>query len=135
MIYSVCICLLRLQGKDSNTVNEGDSRRTAENRDKTSKEKVESTVPVLSAVPEELSRRDTVLNDPLSEQMNKDNGSEASVRIACKICIEIDQNVSCSDSQYTMYEFARARLVSERFQVLSSIFDLSSWIKKAGFAA
>lgn len=78
-----------MQGKDGNIVNEGESRRTAENRDKTSKEKVESTSPVLSAVPEELTRRDTVLNDPLREQMNKDNGSEASVRIACKICIEI----------------------------------------------
>ena len=78
-----------MQGKDGNIVNEGESRRTAENRDKTAEEKVESASPGLSAVPEELNRRDTAPNDPLREQMNKDNGSEASVRIACKICIEI----------------------------------------------
>lgn len=89
LIYSVCICLLRLQGKDSNIMNEGDSRRAAGNIDTTPKEKVESTAPVLSAASEEFARRDTVLNDPLSEQLNKDNGIKASVRIACKIFIEI----------------------------------------------
>ena len=75
-------CLLRLQDKESNTVNEGDSRRATENIGTTPKEKVESTA-------EEPARSDTVLDHPLSEQMNEDNGSEASVRVACEICIEI----------------------------------------------
>lgn len=52
-------------------------------------EKGESTALVLSAAPEEPARSDTVLGHPLSEQMNEDNGSEASVRVACEICIEI----------------------------------------------
>lgn len=52
-------------------------------------EKVESTALVLSASPEERARSETVLGHPLSEQMNDDNGSEASVRVACEICIEI----------------------------------------------
>ena len=63
-------------------MNEGDSRRATENVDTTQKEKVESTALVLSAAPEELARSDTVLDHPLSEQMNEDNGSVASVRIA-----------------------------------------------------
>lgn len=81
--------LLRLQGKESNTVNEGDSRRATENIGTTPVEKVESTALVLSAAPEEPARSDTVLGHPLSEQLNEDNGSEASVRVACEICIEI----------------------------------------------
>lgn len=82
-------CLLRLQGKESNIVKERDSRRATENIGTTPKEKVESTALVLSPAPEEPARSDTVLDDPLSEQMNEDNGSEASVRVACEICIEM----------------------------------------------
>lgn len=82
-------CLLLLQGKDRNIVNEGDSGRAAENIDTTPKEKVESTALVLSAAPDELARSDTVLDHPLNEQMIEDNGREASVRVACEICIEI----------------------------------------------
>ena len=63
-------------------MNEGDSRRATENIGTTPVEKVESTALVLSAAPEEPARSDTVLGHPLSEQMNEDNGSEASVRIA-----------------------------------------------------
>ena len=82
-------CLLRLQGKECNIVNKGDSKRATENIGTTPKEKVESTALVLSAAPEEPARSDTVLDHPLSEKMNEDNGSEASVRVVCEICIEI----------------------------------------------
>ena len=105
-------------------MNEGDSRRATENIDTTQKEKVESTTLVLSAAPEELARSDAVLDHPLSEQMNEDNGSEASVRIAWEICIE---NVSCSDPEYATYEFAKVRLVWKTFKALIVIYIRSKF--------
>ena len=57
-------------------MNEGDSRRAVEKIDIAGTEKVEFTAFVLSAPPGE---KDTVLDHPLREQMNKNDRNEAEV--------------------------------------------------------
>lgn len=56
-------------------MKEGDSRRAAEKKDTTQREKVESTAVVLSA----RQREHTDLDHPLREQMNENDRNEAEV--------------------------------------------------------